>query len=103
MKLEYSRQILEKYSNNKFNENPSSGSKVVPYKRTDTHNEDNSRFSQFCESTKCESCIIDEWITVWFDGWLGGEWVNLGILRVNGWTEKWKGMSKSGWAHTLIN
>ena len=30
MKLEFSRHILEKYSNIKFQENPSSGSRVVP-------------------------------------------------------------------------
>jgi len=35
MKLEFSRQIFEKYSNIKFHENPSSVSRVVPYKRTD--------------------------------------------------------------------
>jgi tRNA U38,U39,U40 pseudouridine synthase TruA len=35
MKLEFSRQILGKYSNIKFHENPSSGSRVVPCGRTD--------------------------------------------------------------------
>jgi len=35
MKHEYSRQIFEKSSNIKFNENPSSGNRVVPYGRTD--------------------------------------------------------------------
>jgi hypothetical protein len=30
MELEFSRQICEKYSNMKFNENPYSGSRVVP-------------------------------------------------------------------------
>ena len=30
MKLGYSRQIFEKYSNIKFHENPSSGSRVIP-------------------------------------------------------------------------
>ena len=30
MRLEFSRQFFEKYSNFKFNENPSSGSRVVP-------------------------------------------------------------------------
>jgi len=33
----------------KFHENPSSGSRVVPYRRTDRHDEANSRFSQFYE------------------------------------------------------
>ena len=36
MKLELSSRIFEKYSNNKFNENPSIGDRVVPYGRTDT-------------------------------------------------------------------
>ena len=40
MKLEFSRQSFEEYSNIKFHENPSSA---------DTHDEANSRFSQFCE------------------------------------------------------
>jgi hypothetical protein len=35
MKLEFPRQILEKYSNIKFHENPSSRSRVVPCGRTD--------------------------------------------------------------------
>jgi hypothetical protein len=30
MELEFSRQIFEKFSNVKFHENPSSGSRVVP-------------------------------------------------------------------------
>ena len=33
IKLEFSPQILEKYSNIKFHENPSSGSRVVPLGR----------------------------------------------------------------------
>ena len=52
MKLEFSRHIFEKYSNIKFHENPTSGSRVVPQgqldRRTDKHDEANSRFSQFC-------------------------------------------------------
>jgi hypothetical protein len=35
MKLEFSGQILQKYSNIKFDENKSSGSRVVPCRRTD--------------------------------------------------------------------
>jgi len=49
MKLEFSGQIVEEYSNIKFRENPSSGSRVVPCGRTDRHDETNSRFSQFWE------------------------------------------------------
>jgi len=35
MKLEFSRHIFKKYSNIRFHENPSSGSRVVPCGRTD--------------------------------------------------------------------
>ena len=53
MNLEFSQQIFEKYSNIKFNDNLSSGSGIVPCRwtdgRTDTHDEANSRSSQFCE------------------------------------------------------
>ena len=42
--LEFSVQIFEKSSNIKFPENPSSGSRVVPYGRTDGHDEANIRF-----------------------------------------------------------
>jgi len=49
MKLEFSRQLFEKYSNIKFHKNPSSGSRVVPWGRTDRIDEANSRFTQFCE------------------------------------------------------
>jgi len=45
MKLEFSGQILEKCSDIKFHKNPSSGSRVVPWRWTDRHNDANSRFS----------------------------------------------------------
>jgi len=35
MKIEFSRHILEKYSNIKFRENPSSVSRIVPCGQTD--------------------------------------------------------------------
>jgi len=51
MKLEFSRQIFENYSNIKFHENPLSGSWGVPCgrtdRRTDRHDEADGRFSQF--------------------------------------------------------
>jgi len=55
MKVELSRQTFEKYSNIKFHENQSSGSRVVPCRRaggrtdgqTDRHDE--GSFSKFCE------------------------------------------------------
>jgi len=37
MKVSFSRHIFEKYSNIKFHKNPSSGSRVVQYGRTDEH------------------------------------------------------------------
>ena len=50
MKLEASRQFyFEKYSNMNLHENLSSGRLVVPWGRTDRHDEAKSRFSQFCE------------------------------------------------------
>jgi len=53
MKLEIFGLIFEKYSNIKFDENPSGGSRDVPCgwsdKQTDRHDEANSSFSQFCE------------------------------------------------------
>jgi len=49
MKLEFSRQIFEEYSNIKFHENPPSGSRVVPRGLKDRHDEAKSRFSPFCE------------------------------------------------------
>jgi hypothetical protein len=35
MKIEFSQKIFEKYTNSKFHENPSSGSRVVPCIQTD--------------------------------------------------------------------
>jgi len=35
MKLEFSKQIFEKYSNAKFHKNPSSGSTAIPCRRTE--------------------------------------------------------------------
>ena len=49
MKHELNRQIFEKYSNTKFRENPSTGSRVVPSEQTGGHDEVNSGFAQFCE------------------------------------------------------
>jgi hypothetical protein len=65
MTLEYSRQFFKKLANNKFQENPSSGSRGVPCGQTDgqmnrrkdeqmegladRHGEVNFPLSQFCE------------------------------------------------------
>ena len=53
IKLDLCPQIFEKYSNIKFHENPSIGSRVGPRgwtdKQTDRHDKAKSRFSQFCE------------------------------------------------------
>ena len=50
MKLEFSRQIFEKYSGIKFHGTPSIGNAELFHVdgRTDTHDEANSRLSQFC-------------------------------------------------------
>jgi len=42
--LNFSRKIFEKYSNIKFHDNPSSGSRDDSYGRTNSHDEANSRF-----------------------------------------------------------
>jgi hypothetical protein len=49
MKLEFSPQIFQNYSDVKFNDNLSSRKRVVPCGRTDGHDEANSYFSQFCK------------------------------------------------------
>jgi hypothetical protein len=53
MKFEFSSQIIEKSSNTKFHEKLSGGSQVVPCRWMDgwmdRHDEDISRFLQFCE------------------------------------------------------
>jgi hypothetical protein len=49
--LEWYRQIFEKCRNIKFHQNPSSGSRGIPYGRTDGH-ESNNHSSQICESTQ---------------------------------------------------
>jgi hypothetical protein len=53
MKVEFSRQILEKYSNIRCLKTLSSGSRDVPCGQTegqtDGNDEANSHFSQFCE------------------------------------------------------
>ena len=54
MKLEFSGQIFEKYSNIKFHENPSSRSGDVPCGREDPFNEANSCFYNFANApNKC--------------------------------------------------
>ena len=52
MKLEFSGQILEKYSNIKFHENPLNASHACSmrtYGQTDRYDEADSRFTQFFE------------------------------------------------------
>jgi hypothetical protein len=50
MKVGFSRNIFEKYSNIRFNASPYNGRRVFHADRwTDRHDESNSRFSQFCE------------------------------------------------------
>jgi len=55
MKLEFPRHVFEKYSNTKFHEDPSTGSRVDSCGRTDRHDEANSRCSQLCERAKKET------------------------------------------------
>jgi hypothetical protein len=52
MKLEFPRQIFEKYTNIKFHENPFSGSQVVPYGQTDGRAEMTKLIVAFCNFAK---------------------------------------------------
>jgi len=49
MKLEYSQHIFKKYLTIKYHKNLSSGSWVVPCRRTDRYDEANSHVSQICK------------------------------------------------------
>ena len=49
MKLEYSKQIFEKYLKNKFHEKPSVGPQLF---QADRHDEVNSRFLNFANAPK---------------------------------------------------
>jgi hypothetical protein len=55
-KLEFSRQIFEKYSDFKFHENPSCGNRIVPRGRTDLM-ELLSAFRNFANAAKDQSLI----------------------------------------------
>jgi hypothetical protein len=50
-KLEFSRQIFEKYSNIKIHENRFNGSGVVPCGQTGRHDEANNRYCNFANGT----------------------------------------------------
>ena len=55
MKLELTRQFLTKYTNNKFHENPSTESRVVPCGQTDRRTDMTKRivaFRKFCLSAE---------------------------------------------------
>ena len=44
-----STDFRKKFSNIRFHENPSSGSRIIPCGQTDRHDETNNRFPQLCE------------------------------------------------------
>jgi len=52
MTLEFSAQFFEKYSNIKFNDNPSSGSRNISCGGTDKYMMKLSRLSKFCECAR---------------------------------------------------
>ena len=55
-KLEYSRVYFEKYSKINFHENRCSRRPVVPFGRTDRHDDAKGRFSKFCERNRNDVC-----------------------------------------------
>jgi hypothetical protein len=65
MKLEFYRQIFEKFSNVKFHENPSSGSRVVPCVQTDM-TKLVAAFRDFANAPKITKKNYVLWTTVTF-------------------------------------
>jgi hypothetical protein len=59
MKLEFPQQRFKKSSNIKFQENPSSGSPVVPCGQTDRHDETNSCFCNFVTVPKNSTYLLN--------------------------------------------
>jgi hypothetical protein len=56
MKLEISRQIFEKYSSTKFQENATNGAELFRVDgQSDRHDQDNSRFSRFAKASKTDN------------------------------------------------
>ena len=60
MKLEFSRQISEKYSNIKFHENPSSGSRVDPCGQTDERTDMTKLLVAFSNFANSPKKLVDE-------------------------------------------
>jgi hypothetical protein len=63
MKLLFSRQIFQNYSNSKSNENPTVEAELFHVDgQTDPHDEANTHFSQFCERAEkfVTSSVLDE-------------------------------------------
>jgi len=72
MELEYSPQIFEKYSNNKFHDNAPTGSRVAPYGqtyvRTDRHEEAVVAFRTFANAPKkrwISLCFHESFVYIW--------------------------------------
>jgi len=53
----FSTDYFDKSSNTTFHKNPPSDTRVVPRGQTNTHDEENTRFSQFSNATKNISSI----------------------------------------------
>jgi hypothetical protein len=87
MDIKFSLEIIEEYSNIKFLENPSSGSRVVPCGRRDgqkdRHDEANSRFSQFCERTQKRDLklIVNLWYALYLYYCNSIYWLHLWISK----------------------
>jgi hypothetical protein len=75
--LEPSRQLFGNSLNTKFHQNPSSGSEVVPRRRTEGHDEANSRFSQFCKRAQKYELLHNTMVMVNF--FAGNSETSLGL------------------------
>jgi hypothetical protein len=75
MKLEFSRQIFAKYSNIKFHENPSIGSRVVPCRRIDTRTDMMKLYVYVRRTNKMHTFFTSDLIYVQYITMHGSEYV----------------------------
>ena len=65
MKLEFSRQIFEKYANIKFHENSSSGGRGVQCERTDKHAKPKGRYFAISRTNPNKIGNVRTTVTLW--------------------------------------
>jgi hypothetical protein len=58
MKIEFSQQSFEKFSNNNFHENPSTWNRVVPFGQTDRYDKPIVAFRNFAKAPKNQNITV---------------------------------------------